>query len=151
MCLFIKNVEPVIAEKDITCYKILRKRGKESGKWHGVTTPYRCISVGTNVLSGKRNFKATDEKIEASKLVTRLSSNNLCNDKDEAKVEGGFIHTYAYPSQAQDDFSVNCVFIQDYMCYECVIPKGTEYFKGKTWNGYISFASREIKFVRRII
>ena len=151
MCLFIKNVEPVIAEKDITCYKILKKRGKESGNWHGVTTPYRHISIGTNVLTGKQNLKATDEKIEASKLVTLLRPNKFCNDEEEAKVEGGFIHTYAYPSQAQDDFSINGVFMEGYMCYECVIPKGTEYFKGKTWNGYISFASREIKFVSRII
>ena len=49
MCLITKHKEPFIADRDITCYKILRKRAKD----RAYTSPYRMETVWD--VSQKRN------------------------------------------------------------------------------------------------
>lgn len=126
MCLVSKNNKPLIAEDDIVCYKMLVRGNGFFCKWK---TPIIGMRVRNGVLSGRRLMKACGER----KIIgTRLNDNSI-----EYEVSGGFIHTYR---------------VSYYKCaglymFECVIPKGEEYYK--SYDG-TEYASRSIRFVSQV-
>lgn len=120
MCLwansnFNKRRKPSIARKDITCYKTL-----DYGLG-GYCTPYRCMPFkeGLNIADGPQDYKYSACGIRG-------------NYKKIIKVEGGYIHAYTTLENACNKryYNARMLFVA-----ECVIPKGTEYWRG--FNGEI--------------
>lgn len=123
MCLLSKTDKPCIAEEDIICYKALDRC---NGFFCKCKTPFRGVRVRNAVLTGRRLMKA------------RGNREIIYDDFERYEVYGGYIHTYKYVP----------VFYYNigYFVFECVIPKGEEYFK----SGDGEYASRSIRFVRQV-
>jgi hypothetical protein len=126
-----KTDKPRIAEEDIICYKVLCKsNGVFGSKW---VTPITEMSIRNAVLTGRRLMKARGER-EIIGLYL--------NDNYIYAVAGGYIHTY----KQVPPFPPFYYKIGD-IVFECVIPKGEEYFKSVDGHEY---ASRSIRFVKQI-
>ena len=131
MCLYSKELEPYIADRDITCYKVVSVRG---GKYY---TPF----VGRRIF--KRHIIGRDLYCAHGKSVAENSSDiwYFANSPQFFLVRKGFIHTYG---RADVAFSKMCLNRE---VYECIIPKGSEYYKDYET---CELASTAIQFVRRI-
>lgn len=127
MCLF-KNKEyhphnrPLVAKEDIICYKKLLQIGKN------YETPCTYTQIPIECIRDKVPFKA--EILSKFKFIWKhvLGFSN--------SVEDGFIHAF----QRDNGFRGG------YTTFECIIPKGTEYFIGR--GGHI--ASKEIIFLEKL-
>ena len=125
MCLFINHLEPKIADKDIVCYKLV-KRTKIKGiyKSNFLKFEYIIRQLYTNYF----DIKYVDMLI---KRRYNLSA-----------IEEGMFHSYANYLSAITILP-NCVTLK------CIIPKGAYYFEGYFGN-YPSYASSQIKILEEI-
>lgn len=127
MCLFKdkrlhSNNRPLIAEKDISCYKNLQQI-----RSNVYITPCTYAQVPVECIQDKVPFKA----VILHKLVfiwRHVLGFSNC-------VEDGFIHSFQ-----EDDGS------RHYTQFKCIIPKGTKYFIGK----YGDYASEQIIFEEQL-
>ena len=136
MCLWIKNKKMLVAEEDIVCYKTLSKTND------GVyCTAYTNTHVPESVINGYDLFNAEGE--------LKLKKNEHCKNRTCYKynTEGGLIHSYACK---EDPFETNKHYSFDDTIFECVIPKGTKYYVGLFDGGCESYASKCIRFVKKI-
>ena len=126
MCLFINQLEPKIADKDIVCYKLV-KRTEIKGvyKSNYVRFEYIIRQLYTNYF----DIKYVD-------MLIKRRYNLFA-------IENGMFHSYAS----------NVYFILKPLQYctllKCIIPKGAYYFKGYYGN-YPSYASSQIKILEEI-
>jgi len=127
MCLFKDkgfhpHNRPLIAEKDIVCYKKLKQTRKDT-----YITPWTYDQVPIECIRNKVPFKA--EILSKFKFIWKhiLGFSNT--------VEDGFIHSF----QQDNGF-------RGYKTFKCIIPKGTEYFIGR--DNHI--ASKEIIFLEEL-
>jgi hypothetical protein len=116
MCLTTSQMEPKIAEKPITVYKVLHKEGEGM-----LVTPYLKKCVWKEILNGEEPLVAEGEK----DILT------------ETTVGEGFIHSYGNVSVIKSPFN------QNYSVYECEIPEGAEYWVN---DGGTEYASEKIVF-----
>jgi hypothetical protein len=98
MCLETIQIEPEVAEKPITVYKVLNNCG---GVYY---TPYQGKVVWNEILDGKEPLVA-----EGEKNITTITS-----------INGGYIHTYKNFSSIKE--------LPYYSVFECEIPAGTKYW-----------------------
>ena len=127
MCLFkARGVHPLnrplIAEKDIICYKKLQQVGNDA-----YVTPCTDTQIPIECIQDKVPFKA--EILHKIIFIWR----HILGFSD--CVEDGFIHTFK-----EDDV------YSSYIVFECIIPKGTKYFIGTNDD----YASEQIIFIRRV-
>lgn len=127
MCLFKNKAyhphnRPLIAKDDIICYKKVQQVGK-----HAYITPCTNAEIPIECIRDKVPFKA--EILSKFKFIWRhvFGFSNL--------VEDGFIHAFQ-----RDNWK------RGYATFECIIPKGTEYFIGI--DNHI--ASKEIIFLKQL-
>ena len=132
MCLikdigFHRNGRPLIAEKDIVCYKKLQQiRGNYSTP-HTYFTPHTHVPVPIKCIRNKVPFEA--KILHKFRFIWRhILGLGIC-------VEDGFIHTY----QEDDGY-------RSYAVFKCIIPKGTKYFIGR---GGV-YASEKIIFLKQM-
>lgn len=126
MCLvkdkkFHPHNRPLIAKDDIICYKKLQQIE------NAYITPCTYVQVPIECIRDKVPFKA--EILSKFKFIWKhvLGFSN--------SVEDGFIHAF------QRDYG-----FRGYATFECIIPKGTEYFIGI--DNHI--ASKEIIFLKQL-
>ena len=132
MCLFINQLKPKIADKDIICYKLV-KRTKTKGVYKSSFQEFEYIirQLYTNNLDIK-----SINKITKYTIMTAYSYTNY--------IEEGMFHSYAsylYPVILSP--LPNCALLK------CIIPKGAYYFKGY-FNCLPSYASSQIKILEEI-
>ena len=126
MCLFINQLEPKIADKDIICYKLV-KRTEIKGVYKSNIQRFEYIirQLYTNYF----DIKYVD-------MLIKRRYNLFA-------IEEGMFHSYAS----------NVYFILKPLQYctllKCIIPKGAYYFKGYYGN-YPSYASSQIKILEEI-
>ena len=126
MCLFINHLEPKIADKDIICYKLV-KRTEIKGVYKSNIQRFEYIirQLYTNYF----DIKYVD-------MLIKKRYNLFA-------IENGMFHSYAS----------NVYFILKPLQYctllKCIIPKGAYYFKGYYGN-YPSYASSQIKILEEI-
>lgn len=114
MCLISNTNIPKIAQEDIVCYKVLIKPSiLKSLFGKGYVTPWYDKKVKPKGLFKAEGMKEIIRDYYASIHPTKL----YC-------IGGGFIHTYT---------NLNAIGITgpDFVrqrVFECIIPKGTEYF-----------------------
>lgn len=129
MCLVSKTDKPLIAEDDIVCYKILDRCDSFSCEYR---TPFMGMKVRNAVLTGRCLMKARGKR--------EIIRAYLGNNSYRYEVNGGYIHTYKHvPFYSYD--------IGD-IVFECVIPKGEEYYK--SYDG-TEYASRSIRFIKQVL
>ncbi len=117
---------PLVAEKDIVCYKqlYLNCANMLVTSCRHILVPIKCIQ------KNKRKrvpFKA--EIVEKFRFFCChvLGTSGIVND--------GFIHVYTYPRQNWGNIT-----------FKCIIPKGTKYFIGLKHD----LAAKEIIFLERV-
>ena len=132
MCLKLNSLEPKIADKDIVCYKLV-KRTKTKGVYKSSFQEFEYIirQLYTNNL----DIRFADKVIK-----------NLCPSHPHLgiyAVEEGMFHSYAsnlYPILSP---LPNCALLK------CIIPKGAYYYEGY-FDGSPSYASSQIKILEEI-
>lgn len=143
MCLKVKSNIPKIAEDDIFCYKVLQKC-KGEGYEDCFLTPFQESLVIPSEINGLKHFCA-DRNFYPPKIE---ESNSL---KSHYLVSSGFIHTYkslAHAKYERDVLEEN--YDAEFFIFECIIPKGCEYFEGSDCDGFIGYASEKIKFLQAL-
>lgn len=137
MCLVITKFNKLkVAQEDIKCYKILYKShtipnlliaqyqtfGYRLGETYhtNMSVSYDCSTYGLSFF--------------------RHMFYDLFNSFLDVKgVNQGF-HSYVKLKNAIEERNSNAPFKEDMVICECIIPKGTKYYKGKylCYNGYVS-------------
>ena len=129
MCLYTLNNKCTRAKQDIICYKIVRiniSTGRRKSLIVGAKLP--------NPLSGF---------IDKAKGTTHLE---ICwSNPHLYLVNKGKIHTFARYSDAAHVFSTNLTSYEELELWKCIIPKGTYYFAGNTYD-CAGFASNRLKY-----
>ena len=128
MCLVIKQLEPKIADKDIICYKLV-KRTKIKGIYK----------------SSFQGFEYIIRQLYTNNLDIRFANKSIKHYfyKDFYIIEEGMFHSYAsnlYPILSPLPW---CALLK------CIIPKGAYYFEGY-FDESPSYASSQIKILEEI-
>ena len=129
MCLVIKHLEPKIADKDIICYKLV-KRTKTKGVYK----------------SSFQEFEYVIRQLYTNNLDIRFANKSIKRYfyKGFYKIEEDMFHGYAsnlYPVILSP--LPNCALLK------CIIPKGAYYFVGY-FDDAPSYASSQIKILEEI-
>ena len=126
MCLFINHLEPKIANKDIVCYKLV-KRTKIKGVYESNYLKFEYIirQLYTNYFDIKY----------ADMLIKKRYSRSV--------IEEDMFHSYASNVYSILKPLQYCILLK------CIIPKGAYYFKGYYGN-YSSYASSQIKILEEL-
>ena len=125
MCLFINHLEPKIADKDIVCYKLV-KRTKVKGVYKSNIQKFEYIirQLYTNYF----DIKYVDMLI---KRRYNLSA-----------IEEDMFHSY-------ENYLSAITILPNLVVLKCIIPKGAYYFEGYFGN-YPSYASSQIRILEEI-
>lgn len=118
MCLYTKQILPIRARKDITCYKVVLVTEVYGIKHFYSPFYFRKLCLGVpSIASPKEVILPT----KLNSLVWGISN----------KVDGGYIHCYTDYQEALDHCcTISNQFGRPNTCLlECIIPKGTLYFK----------------------
>ena len=132
MCLYVTHLEPKIADKDIVCYKLVKRT-----KIKGI-------------------YKSSFQRFEY--IIRRLYTNNI-NIRFVNKIVKTWCLTYPYLMYNIDEGVFHsyksrlCPIILSPLpscaLLKCIIPKGAYYFEGYFGN-YSSYASSQIKILEEI-
>ena len=128
MCLVTIQLEPKIADKDIVCYKLV-KRTKIKGVYK----------------SSFQEFEYIIRQLYTNNLDIRFANKSIKRSfyKRFYIIEEGMFHSYAsnlYPILSP---LPNCALLK------CIIPKGAYYFEGY-FDDCPSYASSQIKILEEI-
>lgn len=136
MCFFSRTKRFKVANRDITCYKVLSiPESYFVGINEDLKTPCTDTPVSKDIWTGKSLFLASGE------FQAKIETHNY---KPFYVITSGVIHTFKYSFEAKKWLGEESVL------FECIIPKGTRYIEGD--DGYNScYVSEKIKFVKKII
>ena len=131
MCLYVTHLEPEIADKDIVCYKLVKRT-----KIKGI-------------------YKSSFQRFEY--IIRRLYTNNI-NIRFVNKIVNTWCLTYPYLMYNIDEgmfhsYESNLIPILSPLpscaLLKCIIPKGAYYFEGY-FDDSPSYASSQIKILEEI-
>ena len=128
MCLYVTHLEPKIADKDIICYKLV-KRTKIKGIYKSSFQRFEYII--RKLYTNNINIRFVNKIVKTWCLTYPYLMYNI----DE-----GMFHSYKLPYQHS---------IYANTLVKCIIPKGAYYFEGYFGN-YPSYASSQIKILEEI-
>ena len=131
MCLVIKQLEPKIADKDIICYKLV-KRTKIKGIYKSSFKEFEYVI--RQLYINNFDIKFSHFLIKHIPILGSFI----------AYIEGGMFHSYAsnlYPVILSP--LPNCALLK------CIIPKGAYYYEGY-FDESPSYASSQIKILEEI-
>lgn len=113
MCLLSNSKIPLIAKKDIICYKVLQRLSDNS-----YISPFRNVKYNIN------DFNYPLEKYNQNDYVYDYSG--------WYKIEQGFLHCFVSKNIHPNDYVSSHIFlwakIFPLYLFECYIPKGAKYF-----------------------
>ena len=159
MCLHSIKGKPSIAKRDIVCYKVLLQHQCNTNPSNMfIVTPFKRCEITDTQLNGSSPIKANFNP-KTSEIYQNNSRLLYSWDVGE-----GYIHTYRSKRAAK-----NAIFMygldtdlfnsdwckQDWVTYgviyECIIPKGTKYYKGIDDADIRCYASEEIRVKALIV
>ena len=126
MCLFINHLEPKIADKDIVCYKLVKRT-----KIKGV---YKSNFLKFEYVIRQLYINYFDIKY-ADMLIKKRYSRSV--------IEESMFHSYASNVYSILKPLQYCILLK------CIIPKGAYYFEGYFDNSP-SYASSQIKILEEV-
>lgn len=128
MCLQTTQKDPLIAKRDIICYKLVEKSIE--------TDKYRSFYLYSPVELNTYYY---------SKLINEYA----CSYYN--KINFG-LHSFTSKKQAIKYAKRASLFPNNMgEIIKCIIPAGSEYYKGKTDNNFSSYASNAIYYTNEII
>ena len=107
MCLYSKTKKPLVAKKNLICYKRVINLSTKPGT---ILTPFQGVELSCNSLI----FGKGDSTVLYSKI------DNLYH------VNGGYFHAY----QDYKTAIRNILFIDGSYIVKCIIPKGAKFYLG---------------------
>ena len=125
MCLFINYLEPKIADKDIVCYKLV-KRTKIKGVYK----------------SNIQRFEYTIRQLYTNYFDIKYVDMLIKRRYNLFAIENGMFHSY-------ENYLSAITILPNLVVLKCIIPKGAYYFEGYFGN-YPSYASSQIKILEEI-
>lgn len=130
MCLYTKQVEPKIAEKDIVCYKFYRRYNEILiSPYQGFRAPE--IGITTNANLGK-SYRPENDNLY------------IHNYYDFKRVDEGF---HSFKTLEEVKHKVNGYRNNlDLVIFKCIIPRGSSYYEGR-FDIYKSYCSNSIKLI----
>ena len=129
MCLYTKQVEPKMAEKDIICYKFYRRYNEILiSPYQEVTAPE--IGIVTNTKLGESH------KLEGNAFYIHKFYNSR-------RVDEGF-HSFKILEEIKH--KINGYRNLDLVIFKCIIPRGSSYYEGR-FDIYKSYCSNSIKLI----
>ena len=131
MCLYVTHLIPKIADKDIICYKRVRKT-KIKGVYKSSIKGFEYIIRQS--YTNHTNIKCTPAIIKRVRLSKYLFINYI---------KEGMFHSYV------DYLPTMSVISLNYIALKCIIPKGAYYFEGHS-NIIPCYASSQIKILEEI-
>ena len=127
MCLVINHLEPKIADKDIICYKLVKRT-----KIKGI-------------------YKSSFQKFEY--VIRQLYTNNFDITYADGLIKGVYSKYYIEEGMFHSYASYLCSVIlnplPNWVLLKCIIPKGAYYFEGY-FEDSPSYASSQIKILEEI-
>ena len=126
MCLILQYLKPKIADKDIVCYKIVKK-----SKVKGV---YK---------SGVQRFEYTIRQLYTNNIDIKYINIYIKKYYNIFTIGVGMFHSYT------NYLSPKLIPSSDYITLKCIIPKGSYYFEGYS-NNLLLYASSQIKILEEI-
>lgn len=159
MCLHSIKGKPSIAKRDIVCYKVLQQHQCNTNPSNTyIVTPFQQCEVTDAQLNGSSPIKAKFYPITS---VPYENNSRLLYGWD---VGEGYIHTYRSKRAAKKAifaYSLDSDLLnpnwneQNWVTYgviyECIIPKGTKYYKGIDDADIRCYASEEIRVKALIV
>lgn len=159
MCLHSIKGKPSIAKRDIVCYKVLQQHQCNFNPNHTyIVTPFQHCEIVDTQLNGSSPIKAKFYPITS---VPYQNNSRLLYSWD---VGEGYIHTYRSKRAAKKAifaYSLDSDLLnpnwneQNWVTYgviyECIIPKGTKYYKGIDDADIRCYASEEIRVKALIV
>lgn len=124
MCLYTKQKEPKIAEKDITCYKVLKIWDSEQDVESGRKRKSKKTVLKSMFYS---EFTWNIGKHYRSRLVIEPRQATKCCDNFNSHVDKAF-HSYQTLESAK--LASRNIFLNSYVIVRCIIPKGAKYCEG---------------------
>ena len=118
MCLTTRNSIPIIAKKDITCYKIYNKTGEGC-----LSSPY------LGHIPSIQNF-------------TKLESTPIMMGFGKYIIKKGF-HSFKHLKDAKHEIKWYPFIYKNNIIYKCIIPKGSKYYRGIS-AGSITYCSESL-------
>ena len=131
MCLFINHLEPKIADKDIVCYKLV-KRTKIKGVYKSSFQGFEYII--RRLYTNNINIRFINKIVKTWCLTYPYLMYNI----DE-----GMFHSYKSNLTPILSPLPSCALLK------CIIPKGAYYFEGY-FDDSPSYASSQIKILEEI-
>lgn len=126
MCLITTQLKPKIADKDIICYKIVKK-----SKVKGV---YK---------SGIQRFEYIIRQLYINHINIKYINIYIKKYYNIFTIGVGMFHSYA------NYLLTKLALSSDYITLKCIIPKGSYYFEGRH-NGILGYTSSQIKILEEI-
>ena len=117
MCLIVNKVIPIIAKKDIICYKIYVKKGGH------LSSPY------LDHIPSIQNF-------------TELEPHPISDDDKRYIINKGF-HSFKHLKDAKIEIQLYPFLYDNNVIYKCIIPKGSKYYRG-FFDRSISYCSESL-------
>ena len=130
MCLLINQLEPKIADKDIVCYKLV-KRTKIKGVYKSSFQEFEYVI---------RQLYINNFDIKFSYFLIKHIS---IMGSPITYIEEGMFHSYASNLFPILSPLPNCALLK------CIIPKGAYYYEGY-FDDSLSYASSQIKILEEI-
>lgn len=131
MCLYTTQDKSITAETDKTVFKIVVFRDSQA------FTPYTNTPIPYEIINGQKPFKANGRTQKEA-------------DFFGFSIEGGNIHAYATAAEAFAIAPFVSLLGGQPAVYECIIPKGTKYYYGQAINKTPAYASKQIRFIKRL-
>ena len=157
MCLYTLHKNPLIAKKDIECYKIMRIEKRCFGVLNVLISPFVKNTYYT--LFNHKNITAKDSRKHVESVVSFESGNNNKLENYEVfKIDKQGIHCYQTAEDANNALkrSILRIYVPGLspaVIVKCIIPKGTRYWTNKEYlercertdNKYAELAAERIK------
>ena len=154
MCLYTLHKNPLIAEKDIECYKIMRIEKRCFGILNVLLSPFMPNTYYT--LFNHKNITAKDSRKPVESFIK--NENNIFGDYEVFKIDKQGVHCYQTLEDAKNALKHSLLRFHSHglppaVIVKCVIPRGTRYWTNKevleryerTDNKYAELASERLK------
>ena len=137
MCLITDKKDYTRAVKDIRCYKIVTK--------DCLCNTYRTPFQRTPLPNYLKNYEQEDfDGISLDKSYFRILGRYF--------ISKGVIHSFVKLKDAR--YLKSCAFCntkyRKYEIWKCIIPEGTMHYKGITESSKEGYASKKLKYLRKI-
>ena len=133
MCLILEYLEPKVADKDIVCYKLVKRtKSKDVYKSNFQRFEYIISQLYTNNL----DIKLVD------RIIKKLRP-SYPYYIDAYTIDKGMFHSYT------NYMPFKLFTLPDESILKCIIPKGAYYYKGY-FHHFTSYASSQIKILEEV-